>query len=319
MICPRCGKDIPDAETMCPFCMQEIDHNFEFNDFREDGFVQLQPKDASASNQPQSYKPKYFDISEYNIFIIAIVFVLCVSLFTIFSLRFVQKRAKEVVPKYVSTEPLTEATPATEPTTANTVKSYDIKDLLGSWKFAGDEEDDYTAIPYYTFKEKGYLRENYGSMVTEGSYVDLSKGKDKAVYLSIDSNIRGGYDFELVGNKDSGYAIILTDQNSGAEYTLVKADAKMKKLTPIPNHKLDNSVLGTWYTKEKDKAYKFTERGTLKRITGRTTTYAVWTIEKKGEITIKYMKDEIKTVVVPYKLLIKNKKLMVNGTIYYKK
>ena len=299
--------------------MQEIDHNFEFNDFREDGFVQLKLKENTPSSQPQSYKPKYFDISEYNIFVIAIVFVLCVSLFTIFSLKFVQKRAKIIVPKYVSTEPVTEATTATEPTTANTVKSYGLEDLIGSWKFAGDEEDKYTAIPYYTFKEDGYLRENYGSMVTEGSYVDLSKGKDKAVYLSLDSNMKGGYDFELVGNKDSGYALILTHQSSGAEYTLVKADAKMKKLTPIPNCKLDKSIIGTWYTKEKDKAYKFTDKGTLKRITGKITTYAVWTIEKKGEITIKYMKDEIKTVVVPYKLLIKNKKLMVNGTIYYKK
>lgn len=318
MICPRCGKEISDTETICPFCMQEIDKNVEFNDFREDGFVQIRLKDDAVNDEPQSYKPKYFDISEYNIFAIAIIFVLFVSVFTIFSLRFVQKRNKMFIEEYVSTEPVSETTePVTE--TENTVKSYSIKDLIGSWKLAEDKEENYNAIPYYTFKEKGTLQENYGSMVAAGSFIDLSEGKEKGVYLSIDSNIKGAYDFKVVGNKSDGYSLILTNRTNGNQYSFVKATAKMKKVGAIPKRKLDKGIIGTWYTKDKEKAYKFTSKGTLKRVTGRTTTYAVWTVAKKQEITIKYMKEEIKTVKVPYKIIKKGKQIMVNGTIYYKK
>ena len=41
----------------------------EFNDFREDGYVQIQSKGELNSDEPVSYKPKYFDINEYNIFV----------------------------------------------------------------------------------------------------------------------------------------------------------------------------------------------------------------------------------------------------------
>ena len=66
MICPRCAKEIPDNETICPFCMQEINRDMEFNDFREDGFVQIQAKGDSDFADSENYKPKYFDISEYS-------------------------------------------------------------------------------------------------------------------------------------------------------------------------------------------------------------------------------------------------------------
>ncbi len=317
MICPRCGKEIPDTETLCPFCMQEINRNMEFNDFKEDGFVQIRPKDDSVSTGPENYKPKYFDISEYNIFAIAIIFVLCVSLFTIFSLRFVQKRNKLFIPKYVSTQPTTETTePTTE--TVNTVKKFSVKDLIGSWKLEGDEDTDYSAIPYYVFKGKDSLAEYYGSIVVKGTFVDISDGDNKGIYLSIDSNLKGAYDYKIVGNKKDGNTLILTNRTNGGVYHFVKATAKMKKLEVIPKHKLDKGIIGSWYTEDKKKAYKFTSKGTLKRITGNTTTYGVWTVAKKKEITIKYMKNEIKTVIVPYNIVKKDKQLMVNGTLYYK-
>lgn len=318
MICPRCGKEISDTETLCPYCMQEIDRNYEFNDFREDGFVQIQPKDDSLPKEPENYKPKYFDVSEYNIFAIAIIFVLAVSVFTVFSLRFVQKRARMEIPKYVSTEPVTETTePVTE--TVNTVKSYSIKDLIGSWKIAEDEEEDYNAIAYYTFGEKGFVQETYGSIIVKGTYVDLSEKDDKGIYISIDTGMKGAYDFEITGNKNDGYALLLTNRDTGIIYTLVKADAKLKTLGTIPKHKVDKNLLGVWYTEDKKKAYKFVKSGKLKRVTGKTTTYGVWTIGEKNEIIIKYMKNEITTVNIPYKLIKKGKQAVINGTLYIKK
>lgn len=98
MICPRCGNEISDTETICQFCHQEINRNLEFNDFRHDGFVQIRNKDDAKTTEPINYTPKYFNIAEFNIFVIAIVFILGVSVFTLFSLRFVQQKFNPILP-----------------------------------------------------------------------------------------------------------------------------------------------------------------------------------------------------------------------------
>ncbi len=319
MICPRCGKEIPDEETLCPFCMQEIDRNMEFNDFREDGYVQIQSKGELNSNEPVSYKPKYFDINEYNIFVIAVIFVLAISLFTVFSLRFVQNRHSAYVPKYVSTEPETE--PATEPTTVvikNTVKNLSVKDLVGSWKLVDDDDNDYSAIPYFTFTKDGYFQENYGSIIVKGTYKDISDDEDLGIYISVDSGIRGAYDFDVKGNKKDGYTLTLTNRQNGEISIFESSEAKMKKLGTIKGYNVDKRLLGTWCTKDKKKIYKFADSGKMKRVSYDTTTYAVYTVDRKNTLVIKYMKEEIKTVELNYYIDSKGKTLIINDTKYKK-
>lgn len=319
MICPRCGKEIPDEETLCPFCMQEIDKNMEFNDFREDGFVQIQSKGELNSNEPVSYKPRYFDINEYNIFVIAVIFVLAISLFTVFSLRFVQKRHSSYVPKYVSTEPVTEE--ETEPTTVpikNTVKNLSIKNLIGSWKLEEEDDTDYSAIPYFTFSENGYFQENYGSIIVKGSYKNISDKNDPGVYISVNSTIKGAYDFDVKGNKKDGYTLTLTDRETGEISTFENSEAKMKKLGTIKGYHVDNRLLGTWYTKDKKKAYKFVKNGRIKRVSNDVITYGVYTVDRKNTVVIKYIKEEIKTVELDYYLESNGKTLIINDTKYKK-
>ncbi len=320
MICPRCAKEIPDNETICPFCMQEINRDMEFNDFREDGFVQIQAKGDSDFADSENYKPKYFDISEYNIFVIAVIFVLAVSVFTVFSLRFVQKRGSVYVPKYVSTEPATEA--ETEPVTEtikNTVKKQEINNLYGSWKVEGTEETDYSAIPYFTFAKNGYMQENYGTMIVKGSYKDISEDDQPRIYISTETNLRGAYDYEVTGNDDDGYKLTLTDVDTGEITTLEKTEAKMKQLGTINGYHIDKDLLGAWLTKDKKKAYKFVKSGKLKRVSNKTVTYGVYTVDRKNQLIIKYMKDTIKTVELTYKVYGKGNKLIINDTVYYKR
>lgn len=324
MLCPRCAKEIPDTETICPYCMQEIDTNLEFNDFREDGFVQIKSKDGSKSSASVNYKPKYFDISEYKMFTAAILFVLAVSVFTIFSLRFVQNEQTPYVEKYHSTEQPTEESTEehTEETTAkkivNKVKKVTIKNLYGSWKVSSAEETDYTAIPYFTFSEGGYLQENYGTIVAKGTYKDLTEKGQPGVYISIDARIRGAYNFDVTGNDDDGYTLTLTDKESGIVYVFVQAQAQMKKLGTIPEYKLDKRLLGTWYTKDRKKAYKFVKNGRMKRRDDSITFYGVWTVDVKGEVVVKYMKDEIKTASSLYKVSKDGKRIRINDILYYK-
>lgn len=321
MICPRCAKEIPDNETICPFCMQEINKDFEFNDFREDGFVQIQAKVDSEFADSDNYKPKYFDISEYNIFVIAVIFVLAVSVFTVFSLRFVQKRGSAYVPKYVSTTPATIDEP-TEPTTKpipNTVKEQTIKNLYGSWRVETDEETDYSAVPYFTFAKGGYAQENYGTIIVKGTFKDISDDEEKGIYISINSNIKGAYDFKVTGNKKDGYILTLINRSDGGVTKFVKTDAKMKKLGTIKGYHVDKGLLGTWYTKDKKKAYKFVKNGRIKRLSNKITTYGVFTVDNKNKVIIKYMKENIKTVELNYKVYSKGKKLKINGVVYRKK
>lgn len=315
MICPRCGQVISDTETICPFCYQDIDRNIEFNDFRKDGFVEIRSKNEADTSESINYTPKYFNIAEFNIFVIAIVFILVVSLFTVFSLKFVQSTHVEYVPEYHVTTSPTE--PETQETTVkNTVKKVTIKNLLGSWKIKGSEESETGAIPYYSFAKDGVAQENYGSITSTGTYKDLSEDNKNIVYILIDNGIKGTYYFDVTGNKDDGYTLTLRNIESGSEYQLVSATAKAKKLTPTEDLKLDKKLFGYWLSEDEEKSYRFGEDGIVFRVTGGTTTEGVWSVTDKNVITIQYMKDAVKSVTLDY--ILKDGKLYITETEYTK-
>ena len=317
MICPRCGQVISDTETICPFCYQEIDKNVKFNDYRKDGFVQVQTANDGNSAEPVNYTPKYFNIAEFNIFVIAVVYILFVSVFTVFSLRFVQNTTIEFVPEYVpattaSTSPKnTESTPP-----KNTVKKVTIKNLLGSWKIKGAKETPTTAIPYYSFSEDGVAQENYGSMTSAGTYKDLSEDGKNIVYIMIENGMRGSYYFDYSGNKKDGYELTLENVTNGAIYILEKATAKAKKLAPANDVKLDKKLYGYWLNSKVNKSYEFFKDGTVTRVTGGTTTEGIWEITDDKVITIQYIKEEVKSINLDY--VLKKNKLTITSTTYTK-
>lgn len=318
MICPRCGETIDDIETICPFCLQDIDKNAEFNDYRKDGFVQIQQKNEADTSEPINYMPKYLNIAEFNIFVLAVIFVLTISVFTVFSLRFVQKTNVEVVPAYiVKTEVTTESetTEATE-ATENEVKGYTIKSLIGSWKIKGSKETANTAIPYYSFADDGVAQENYGSITAAGTYKDVSTGDKKMVFIEIENSFKGTYYFKLTGDEKKGYTLTLEEITTSRTYELVKAEAKAKKISPSDDFKPDKKLIGYWYNEKEKKSYEFRMDGTATRITGGNTTDCVWTVSDENVITIKYMKDEIKSINLGY--VIKKNKLLINNTTYEK-
>lgn len=316
MICPRCGETIEDTETMCPFCMQDIDRNTEFNDFRQDGFVQIRLKNEADTSETINYRPKYLNIAELNVFVLAIVFVLFWSLFTIFSLRFVQKSHVEYVPAYKAKTEATTESKETQPTTEKIVKGYSIKDIVGSWKIKGMKETKNTAIPYYSFTEDGIAQENYGSITATGDYKDLSEKDKKTVYISIDGSIKGTFNFEFTENQKKEYTLILEDISTNRFYELKQADAKAKKISPSKDFKTDEKLVGYWLNKKEKKSYKFNSDGTAVRDTGSVSTECTWTVSKKGVITIKYIKDQVKSLNLDY--IIKDDTLAINKTVYQK-
>ena len=316
MICPRCGETIDDIETICPFCLQDIDKGAEFNDFRKDGFVQIQHKNEADTAEPINYRPKYLNIAELNIFVLAIVFVLVISLMTVFSLRFVQKSVVEYVPAYVIKTEVTTETQPTQPETEKDVKNYSIKNLVGSWKIKGSEETEKTAIPYYSFTDDGVAQENYGSITATGEYKDLSERDKKVVYIDIDGSFTGTYSFKFTSDKKKGYTLILEDISSSRVYELVKAEAKAKKISPSSDFNVDKKLVGYWLNKKEAKSYEFNIDGTATRVTGGTTTDCTWTVSSKGVITIKYMKNVVKSLNLDY--IIKDNHLYINNTKYVK-
>lgn len=321
MLCPRCGKEIDDTETLCPHCMQEINRSVEFNDFRKDGFVQIQSKDGSDTDEPVGITPRYFKIAELNIFVIAVVYILLISVFTVFSLRFVQKTKITYVEPY-KIQPTTVATPdETEPETEtekNDVKSYSVKDVYGSWCLEADKDKTDAPIQYYTFDKSGVLQENYGSIVSTGRFSDLSDDEDKRLYINLSSTFKGTYIFELTGNKKSGYVLSLYDERANSAYRFVKAKAKAWKVTPPKKPKLDKNLIGKWYTKDKVKAYILTSKGSFKRITGNMSTKGAWSVDSKGKLTVKYIREALIKRNVPYKTTDKKNVIIINGTTYYK-
>lgn len=319
MVCPRCGKEVEDSETLCPFCMQEIDKNMEFNDYRKDGFVQIQPKEGVEKPEPVGVAPKYFKIAEFNIFVIAIVYILFVSLFTVFSLRFVQKTTVTYVEPYKIKNTGLSSEDETEPETEkNDVKSYSIKDLYGSWTFQGNEKQDDIPIPYYIFGDKGSVQQSFGSITVNGKYKDLSEKNDPKVYISIYQGISGVYNFRYYGNKTDGYKLELIDEATGGSMILVPAKAKSWQVKPPKKPMIDKELVGKWYTKDKQKAYILYSSGSFKRITGDMCTTGAWSVEAENTITVKYIRTALTERDIPYHKTNNKKTVIINGVEYFK-
>ncbi len=321
MICPRCGREISDTETLCPYCMQIIDHNVEINDYRKDGFLQIQVKNEEDTSAAINYTPKYFEVSEFQIFVIAIVFILIVSAFTLFSLKFVQKTNPEYnkdynEPEIVTLPPETEPETETQPETIrNDVKNLSIDNLIGGWRYIDDIESPDYAIPYITFAEDNIAQQNYGSMTKVGKYKDVSTKHRKLVYIAIENVLKGRFEYNVTGNSKDGYTLTLKNTVDDSVYTLVSATAKTSVLKPDENAKLDRNLFGYWLSEDK-KSYKFYRNGTLVRYTDGTTTQAVWAVDEPGILTIKYRKDVIKTINVEY--FFSDDLVVINGTEYAK-
>ena len=320
MICPRCGREISDTETICPFCFQDIDKNVEFNDFRKDGFIQVSQKDESDTSTAINYMPKYFDLSEFGMLVIAIVFILIVSVFTLFSLRFVQKvdRMMYYVPATYD-EP--EETEETEPTTYKYVKNISIKNLYGSWRMEdGTQETDHSAAKYFVFQKNGTATQYYGTTKFVGTFKDVSGDDSHTVYIDIEKSFsQQSFNFELIDNDGGSYTLVLTDTRTGYTYYLSKVDnAKEATISPGDEVKinLDKKIYGYWLSKDKKSSYEFNSKAEAVRVSGNTYTRGVWTITDSGSIEFSYLQNEIKTVYLEYKQ--KGNKLKVRDTIYYK-
>lgn len=316
MICPRCGKEIDDSETLCPFCMHEIDKNVEFNDFRKDGYVQLQAKDGVEKPETLSVKPKYFKLAEFNIFVIAIVYILFISAFTVFSLRYIQKTHVDYVKPYHIKQ--TVETPDEEPTEKeirNDVKSYSVKDIIGSWCLESDSGST-GPVPYYTFTSDGVAQENYGSIVTVGDYKDVSGKKKKKIYINLDSTLKGVFEYILSGNEQDGYRLELISEESEIGYILVRAEAKAWDVKPPDKPKLNKKLIGKWFTKDKDKGYVFSKNGTFKRVTGQTVTKGSWSVKSDSVFTVKYVREQLTNRDISYLFNSKNT-VIINGVEYF--
>lgn len=321
MNCPRCGRDISDFEKLCPYCHEIINTTMEFNDYKKDGFIQLKKTSEEEEDQlilkPKEDKVTYFKLSETNIFVVAIVFILIVAVITIFGLRALQMWNNELpqeifIPAYTS--PVTE--PTTEPVIKNTVEEVSIKNIYGSWKTKGSEETEGHAIAYLSFAEGGTAQYNYGSLKIEGDFKDFSTEKENIIYIEIDSVITGLYEFDVTGNKNDGYTLVLTNTESNRKIYYVSATAKSYKLDTIENFEKDSRIIGTWKTEDKTRSYVFTDDGRLERQIDNQTMTGVWTSHEKETLEVKYMESSVQTIYLKYSVFEEN--LIINNTIYYK-
>lgn len=316
MICPRCGKDIPDIDEICPYCLERVSNSFEVNNFRKDGFVTLQEKENA--NAPKHSAPKYFNLIELNIFVIGIIFILIIAVITVFGLKVLQSigesNAVETaeVTQYVAT-----AQPeSTAPPVKNTVKSFSVENLYGSWRNEAVEESPDSPVPYYTFSDDGSAVVYFGSMTYNGSFEDLSQGKEHIINIRIDSMLTGTFSFNITGNKKDGYTLELTSVNSSVNYKLVSATAKTYKLDTMPDFRTDKNLVGKWTDKSGERSYTFTKDGKMKRFADNISASGVWTISGKDKITIKYMKGSVETIELYYSIV--KEQLVINDTVYYK-
>lgn len=318
MVCSRCGKEIPDEETICPFCFEIINEDLEFNNYKKDGFVALRKKENPADTTAKHTAPKYFNMTEMNIFVVAIVFVLVVSVATLFGLNLLQNLTEAKIMETI--KPVTvyvtkETVAPTEPPIKNALKNVSIKNLYGSWKYKDNKETPNAAIPYFSFIRGGIVQVNLGSVEYTGEFEDVSQGKKHNIFINIDSFFKGTYKFVVKGNEDDGYRLTLTHQ-SGNKLEFESATAKTNNLTAIPNNKVDKELIGLWLNKNGDKSYKFTSDGRMVRTMDNMTLNCVWTIYDKGVITVKYMRYLVESENLNYKIV--NDQLIINDTIYYK-
>ena len=323
MNCPRCGKDIPDNETICPYCFQIVNNNMEFNNFRKDGFIALKKKESDGKKaEASNIAPRYFRLNELNIFVVAIVFVLIIGSLTVFGLKLLQTitNAETLVPtvpttEYVAnTEPTTEE--PTEATVKNTVKNVSIENIYGSWKMASDVESASYAIPYYSFSSDGTAQQNLGSTTRTGQFEDLSTKKENVVYIRISGALTGTFNFDVTGNSKDGYSLVLSSINTYTQHNLESTTAKFYNPTPIQNFKMDKGILGTWANEEEARTYTFSDDGRMILTKDNLTIDGVWSVYEDNKITVQYLQRTTETIELEYKLM--KGRLIINDNIYTK-
>lgn len=320
MNCPRCGKEISEELTLCPFCHAEIDADMEFNDYKRDGFIQLKKHTDEEDDlllRPKEDKVTYFKLTEMNIFVVAVVFILIIAVVTIFGLKALQTWSNDtpsqiVIPEYT----ITVTEPPTEPTIPNTVKNVSIENLYGSWTYDDYKDSENQAIPYYTFAEGGIAQYNYGSLTVTGTFKDFSTEDENIVYITIEEKLSGMFVFDVTGNKNDGYTLVLTNDNTQRAEIFVSSTAKTYTLDSITDFEIDEEILGKWVTEDKTKSYEFKEDGSLVRIFGTQTMKAVYSCMDENIIQIKYMDYTIKTTNLKYTLL--GDAMVINDSVYYK-
>lgn len=327
MFCPKCGKKISDEEKICPYCNEPLDSQDDTNEEDVNDYDFVLPEEAYDEDAKKNETIfKRFTFNEANILKFAIIFVLVIALLTIIGLRLFQVLPEEEsdeteVTQYTQStteqESTSEETKATE--TENAVKNLSIKYLYGSWRATDTAESDSSdsAIPYYSFWSDGKAQINYGSVTYTGKFTDKSKGDDNIVKLNISSSYTGTYYFEITGNKDDGYSLVLTDTSTHSSTYFTSATAKSYKLGTISDYKIDKKLLGKWVNSGKTKSYKFSSDGRMVRVSNNMTLNGVWTINDDGNIMVKYMRDTVKTTYLGYN--IDGDELEINSTIYTKK
>jgi len=320
MICPRCSKEVSEELELCPYCHAMLHDDMEFNDYKRDGFIQLQKHSDDEDDlllKPKEDKVTYFKLTEMNIFVVAIVFILIVAVVTIFGLKALQvwthsTPAQIEIPEYT----ITVTEPPTEPVIKNTIKDVSIENLYGSWAYEDYQANENYAVPYYTFTKEGIAQYNFGSLSITGTFKDFSKEKKNIVYISIDEKLNGMFYFDVKGNEKDGYTLTLANTNTERTETLVSSTAKAYTLDNISDYKIDEKLLGNWITEDKTKSYEFKKDGTLVRIFDSHTMNAVYSCMGENTIQIKYMDFSIKAINMYYTLL--DNLLVINDTVYYK-
>lgn len=321
MKCPRCKNEITVGDKLCPFCHEILDNLMEFNDYKKDGFLQLK-KLSDGENDKLVLKPKenkitYFKLSEMNVFVVSVIFILLVGVITIFGLKALQTWSNDtpaeiIVPVY--TTPVTEA--PTEATIKNTVTDVSIKDFYGSWKLKSSEEKKGHAIPYYSFDKSGVAQYNYGSLAVVGKFKDFSDKKDNIVYIAVEDKLNGIFRFGVTGNKKDGYTLTLVNVENDMVYTYITAEAKSYKLDTIEDFQINKNLVGRWENDESDKNYVFTADGRFSRRMGTQKLDGVWSCLSDNLLEMKYMEYSVRTINLKYTVFEGN--LVINNVVYYK-
>ncbi len=319
MICPKCGKTIPDNKTVCPYCQNDIVDNLEFNDYKSDGFVHLQPKEYAAnsttkSKQKQKSKKQQNEkkMSEANIFIVAIAFIALIALITIFGIKNLRNNAEQSVIYTVNTAQTTSTEEVA--TTKNDVTDLDFSNLDGIWMRVKDQNKS-TYVPYFTFSDNS-LSIECGTMKAKSTVIDMTTEEEHKIFISSNNVIAGYFYYDVTGNSNDGYTLSLTSVGSTSAIEFVKVnETKLKEVEPPEKKVIDKNLVGMWSHTD-NMYYDFNSDGTFSRYNDGLYLNGIWTLADENTLKLTYTEKKETNKYLQYSIY--DDKLIIAEDVYRK-
>lgn len=261
----------------------------------EEGSSDLSNGEAAAQEQPAEYVPQFGDISgEQN--------------------QAIEEQPKKKKSFIMPTVIVALAIVLVAAIGAGVYLLFFNSSIVGTWALPAT--DGSTQTTYLVFDNDGKAKMVVGSMEVIGTYkmADASEASETPLSIAIAYNINGSFGYKIEGNIFTGKTLTLTNSSMTEDVVLNSANLPANVVSPKPDNKMDDALMGKWNIADYGISYTFNNDGTMIMESEEMKVTANYSA-KDGSIKIDYIASSEQTLDLTY--TIDGDILVLDGTMAF--